>query len=137
MIGVRERPAAALAGAALLLVGVLGLLPGVTAHYGDLAFAGRGSGAKLFGVFQVSILLDLVHLALGGAGLASSRTRERAAAFLGAGGGACLVLWLLGVASAGYWIPLNTADNWLHFGFGLVLLGLGSVRGRRPTAAVL
>jgi len=137
VISVPQRPPAVLAGAALVLLGILGLLPGVTAHYGDLELAGRGSGAKLFGLFQVSILLDLVHLALGLAGIVSARTGEGARLFLQVGGGACLLLWLLGVAAAGYWIPLNTADNWLHFVLALVLLALGSVARPRATPAAV
>jgi hypothetical protein len=44
-----------------VLVGVLGFIPGITTHYGDLSFAGDDSGAKLLGIFQVSILHNLVQ----------------------------------------------------------------------------
>src|SRR5579885_2946447 len=56
---------AASAGLLFLLLGVLGFIPGITSHYGDMAFAGPGSGARLFGVFEVSVLHNLVHLLFG------------------------------------------------------------------------
>jgi hypothetical protein len=136
VISLPQRPSAALAGAAFLLIGILGLLPGVTTHYGELAFAGRGSGAKLIGLFQVSILLDAVHLALGAAGVALARTAAGGRTFLSLGGTACLVLWLLGVVDAGDWLPLNAADNKLHFALALVMLALGAGAARPvPTVA--
>ena len=42
-------------GATFLLVGILGFIPGITTNYDDLAFAGSDSGAKLLGLFQVSL----------------------------------------------------------------------------------
>lgn len=44
---------AVLVGLAFVTLGVLGFVPGVTRDYGDLTFAGRDSGADLFGLFQV------------------------------------------------------------------------------------
>jgi hypothetical protein len=46
---------AAIVGVVLLLVGVLGFIPGITTNFGDLSFAGHHSDARLFGLFQVSI----------------------------------------------------------------------------------
>jgi hypothetical protein len=127
---------AALAGLVFLLLGLLGFVPGVTSHSGDLSFA--GGGAKLLGRFQVSILHNAVHLLLGIAGLASARTATGARAFLTLGGVLSLALWFVGAAGAGGWIPLNTADNWLHFLLGIGMIGLGSAdgRGRARAAAV-
>jgi Domain of unknown function (DUF4383) len=124
--------AATIAAAAFVAIGILGLVPGATTHYGDLAFAGHASRAKLFGVFRVSILQDLVHLAIGSAGLGLARTLEGARTFLRVGGAVYLVLWLLGVVAAGRWIPVDTADNWLHFVLGLSLPALGAVTTRGP-----
>ena len=59
-----------LLGVVFLLVGILGFIPGITTHYGDMSFAGDDSGAKLIGIFQVSILHNLVHMLFGIAGLA-------------------------------------------------------------------
>jgi len=126
---------AAVVGVVFLLVGVLGFVPGITTHYGDLSFAGHGSGAKLLGIFQVSILHNLVHLLFGVVGLALAKTIDGARNFLVGGGVVYLALWVLGVASAGDWIPSNTADNWLHFALGIGMIGLGFVASRRPVRA--
>jgi hypothetical protein len=128
---------AALAGVVFVLVGILGFVPGITTHYGDMSFAGHDSGAKLFGLFQVSILHNLVHLMFGVVGLVFAQTAEGARTFLVGGGVVYLVLWLLGVIGAGGWIPANTADNWLHLAFGVGLIALGYVSGRRMTVATV
>jgi Domain of unknown function (DUF4383) len=128
---------AALVGAVFLLVGILGFIPGITTHYGDMSFAGHGSGAKLLGIFQVSILHNIVHLLFGIVGLAMAKSADGARTFLIGGGVVYLVLWLLGIVGGGDWIPVNTADNWLHFVLGIGMVGLGFVTGRdaRRTAA--
>jgi hypothetical protein len=127
---------AALVGVVFLLVGILGFVPGITTHYSDLGFAGHDSGAKLLGIFQVSILHNIVHLLFGVVGLALAKTADGARTFLVGGGAVYLALWVLGVVGAGDWIPVNTADNWLHFalGIGMIALGFVTARGvaRRP-----
>jgi hypothetical protein len=127
---------AALVGIGVLLVGILGFVPGITAHSNDLSFAGHDSGAKLVGTFQVSILHNVVNLLLGVVGIALAKTADRARAFLVGGGAVYLALWVLGVVGGGDSIPMNTADNWLHFGLGVGMLALGFVTargvGRRP-----
>jgi Domain of unknown function (DUF4383) len=127
---------AALVGVAFLLVGILGFVPGATTHYGELSFAGHGSGAKLLGTFQVSILHNLFHLLFGVVGLVLSRTADDAASFLTGGGIVYLALWVLGALGAALWLPANTADNWLHFLLGIGLLGLGFAGGPSRVRAV-
>ncbi|MDX6447554.1 MAG: hypothetical protein QOD08_17, partial [Gaiellaceae bacterium] len=68
--------AALLAGIVFLAVGILGFVPGITTHYGDLTFAGHDSGAKLLGIFQTSILHNIVHLLFGLVGIAMARSWE-------------------------------------------------------------
>jgi hypothetical protein len=117
-------------GVVFLLVGVLGFIPGVTTNYAMLAGAGHHSGALLLGIFNVSILHNIVHLAFGVAGIAMARTPGGAKAFLIGGGVIYLVLWLYGLVidhnSAANFVPVNTADNWLHLvlGVGMIALGL-------------
>ncbi|HWB21433.1 MAG TPA: DUF4383 domain-containing protein [Gaiellaceae bacterium] len=126
---------ALLAGAALIAIGLLGFLPGTTTQYDSISFAGEGSGAKLVGLFQVSILLNLVQLLIGAAGIWLAKTTSGARQYLLGAGVAYLVLWALGIAQAGKWIPVNAADHWLHLGFGAGLIGLafatsGSLRSQ-------
>jgi hypothetical protein len=130
---------AALVGVVFLLVGLLGFVPGITTHYGDLSFAGHDSGAKLLGIFQVSVLHNIVHLLFGVIGLVLAKTADGARTFLVGGGAVYLVLWVVGLVGAADWIPANTADNWLHFGLGVGMIGLGLVASRavdRRVAAV-
>jgi hypothetical protein len=120
--------------ATFLLVGVLGFVPGITTHYGDMGAAGHHSMAKLLGVFQVSVLHNVVHLAFGLVGLALARTALGARAYLLVGGLVYLVLWVYGLVidmdSGANFVPLNTADNWLHFALGAGMLALGMVLNR-------
>ncbi len=118
---------AAFAAVVFLVVGILGFVPGITTHYGDMSFAGHNSGAKLFGIFQVSILVNVVHLLFGVVGLVLARTAAGARNFLVVGGVVYLALWVLGIVGGADWIPANTADNWLHFLLGVGMFGLGYV----------
>jgi hypothetical protein len=110
-------------GIVFLAIGILGFVPGVTSHYGDLHFAG-GSHARLLGEFRVSIVLNLVHVLIGAFAFVAARPVDVALFSLG--------LWLIGVFAAGGRLSLDTADNWLHFVLGVALLGLSTVAGRRP-----
>ena len=127
--------AAALVGAVFLLVGVLGFIPGITTDYDGLRAAGHESEAELLGVFQVSVLHNVVHLLFGAAGLALARTASGARAFLIGGGAIYLVLWLYGLVvdktSEANFVPLNNADDWLHFVLGVAMVALGVLLGRR------
>ena len=128
---------ALLVGVVFLLVGILGFVPGITTHYGDLSFAGHDSGAKLLGVFQVSILHNIVHLLFGVVGIALAKAPDTARTYLVGGGVVYLALWVLGLVGGANWIPANTADNWLHFGLGVGMIGLGFVSSRATTRTAL
>jgi hypothetical protein len=132
--------AALAVGAVFLLVGILGFIPGVTTNYDQLAGAGHESEALLLGIFQVSILHNIVHLLFGAAGIALARSIAGARNYLIWGGAIYLVLWLYGMfidhESTANFVPLNTADNWLHFilGIGMIALGLLLTRNRNHSA---
>ena len=138
--GSRVQAASALVGAVFLLVGVLGFVPGITTNYDSLQGAGHESHAELLGLFQVSVLHNVVHLLFGVAGMALARTASTARAFLVGGGAIYLVLWLYGLvvdkASQANFVPLNAADDWLHFVLGLGMIALGVVLGRRAAGGV-
>lgn len=125
---------ALLVGIVFLLVGILGFVPGITTNYDEMKFAGKDSGAELLGIFQVSILHNIVHLLFGIAGIAMARTWSGARTFLVGGGVIYLVLWLYGLIvsqdSGGNFVPVNSADNWLHFFLGVGMIGLGFVTTR-------
>ncbi|MDQ0578031.1 DUF4383 domain-containing protein [Streptomyces rishiriensis] len=131
--------AALITGVVFLLVGVLGFIPGITTNYDTMEFAAHHSEARLLGIFQVSILHNLVHLAFGVAGLVLSRTAAQARLYLLVGGAIYLVLWLYGMLidrdSAANFVPVNTADNWLHLLLGLGMIAIGALltRGRSAT----
>jgi arginine exporter protein ArgO len=129
--------AALLVGAVFLLVGILGFIPGVTTNYSTMEFATHESGAKLLGIFQVSILHNLVHLAFGIAGLALARTASGAYSYLLVGGAIYLVLWIYGLAvshgSDANFVPFNDADDWLHFVLGIAMIALALLLGRRTS----
>lgn len=132
--------AALLVGAVFLVVGVLGFVPGVTTDYDMLTFAGHHSGARLLGVFEVSILHNIVHLLFGIGGVLLARTAVTSKAYLIGGGIVYLVLFLYGVLidhdSAANFVPVNEADNWLHLGLGVVMVALGLLTSRARTRAV-
>lgn len=127
--------AAMLVGAIFLLVGILGFIPGITTSYGSMEFASHESGAKLLGIFQISVLHNLVHLLYGVAGLAMARTASAAYSYLLVGGAIYLVLWIYGLAvghdTDANFVPLNTADDWLHFVLGILMIGLALLLSRR------
>lgn len=124
-----------LVGIVFLLVGIAGFIPGVTENFDEITFAGHESGAELLGVFQVSVLHNIVHLLFGVVGLAAATRHASSRTYLLVGGLIYLALWVYGLAtdhdSDANFVPLNDADNWLHLGLGagMVLLGLVLARG--------
>ncbi|MBP2326203.1 hypothetical protein JOF56_006588 [Kibdelosporangium banguiense] len=146
----RPRPhpgqqAAAGVGAVFLLLGLLGFTPGITSGLGQITVAGQGSGAMLLGVFLISVLHNVVHLAFGVAGLRMGRTLRGARRYLLVGGLVYLLLYLYGMLidlrSGGNFMPVNDADNWLHLvlgtgmialsGLTLIKMGLSPSAGKR------
>jgi arginine exporter protein ArgO len=125
-------------GAVFLIVGILGFIPGITTNYDSMTFAGHESDAKLLGIFEVSVLHNLVHLLFGVLGLALGRRADTAKYFLIGGGAIYLILWLYGLVidknDSANFVPLNSADDWLHFVLGIGMIALGVLTTRRTTA---
>ncbi len=122
---------ARLVGIVFLLVGIAGFIPGLTTNlYDGLEFAGNDGNAELLGLFQVSVLHNIVHGLFGIAGLALAATASGARTYLVGGGAIYIALFLLGIIGGGDWIPVNDADNWLHLLLGAGMIGLGVVTTR-------
>lgn len=121
-----------------LLVGVLGFVPGITTRYNDMEVAGHESMAMLLGIFMVSALHNVVHLLYGIVGVLASRTARASRTYLIVGGVVYLVLWIYGLVvdqdSSANFVPLNTADNWLHLVLGIGMIGLGVIVGKKLAA---
>ena len=134
-LGTPVQTAALAVGAVFLVVGVLGPVPGITTNYDQLTFAGHHSNAGLLGIFNVSVLHNLVHLAFGVAGIALARTFNSARSYLIGGGVVYLVLFICGLVvdhdSWAKFVPVNDADNWLHLGPAVAVIALGAALGRR------
>jgi hypothetical protein len=127
--------AAVAVGAVFLAVGVLGFVPGITTNYDHLTFAEHHFDAALLGIFNVSVLHNPVHVALGVAGIALARTCNSARSYLIGGGIVYLVLFIYGLVidhdSSANFVPVNDADNWLHLGLVVAMIALGAALGRR------
>ena len=121
--------AALVVGIVFLLVGIAGFIPGVTSNYDDMEFAGHESGAELLGIFQVSVLHNLVHVLFGVLGIAAARRWQAARLYLIGGGAIYLVLVVYGLLvdhdDDANFVPVNDADDWLHLVLGAGMIALG------------
>jgi arginine exporter protein ArgO len=126
-------------GVVFLLVGILGFIPGITSDYNTMMFAGHESEAKLLGIFQVSILHNIVHLLFGVAGLAMAKTVSGARNYLLGGGIIYAILWIYGLVigqdSAANFVPVNSADNWLHLLLAVAMIALALALSRKRDTA--
>lgn len=121
-------------GIVLLAVGVLGFIPGVTTQYSELRFLGPDSRAMFLGLFQVSMLLNVVQLAVGATGFAMSRNGMGARNFL-MGFGLLYIIFsvyglIVGVESAANFLSFNTTDNWTYLVLGVAMIGAGWLLSR-------
>jgi hypothetical protein len=131
--------AALAVGVVFLLVGILGFIPGITSNFDQLGFAGSGSEAALLGIFQVSVLHNIVHLLFGVAGIVMAKTVTGAYNFLLWGGVVYAVLFIYGLVvphdSAANFVPVNAADNILHLVLAIAMIALALVlRDKHHTA---
>lgn len=110
-------------GAVFVLVGLLGFMVS-----GGHPAVGH-EGGLLLGVFEVNLLHNLVHLAVGAALIAGAIAGVRASRLVNTTIGAVyLVVGLVGLMITGGsldLIALNGADNGLHIVSGLALLAVG------------
>ncbi|MFD5226366.1 DUF4383 domain-containing protein [Microbacterium sp. NPDC058342] len=127
-------------GIVFLLVGIAGFIPGLTTNIEMVEFAGHTSEAMLLGIFQVSVLHNIVHLLFGVAGLVLARRFAWSKNYLIWGGVIYALLLVYGLFlhgdHAANFVPLNAADNWLHGALAVTMILLGVLLGRRhPSVA--
>jgi hypothetical protein len=123
------RNAAKVFGVVLLLIGVLGFVPGLT------------DDNHLLGIFHVDFLHNLVHLATGAAALMAARTSEAASRkYFQVFGVVYGLVTLLGFMSGDKDVlgvmANNMADNLLHLGITVLslVLGFGGPKAATPEA---
>jgi hypothetical protein len=95
----------------------------------------------LLGLFQVSILHNIVHPLFGVAGILLARSFGGARAYLIGGGVIYLMLFsyglLVGQDSVANFVPVNTADDILHLILGIGMIGLGVALSRARTTTTV
>lgn len=126
----------------ILTIGVLGFVPWVTTDLSEISWAGPGTGARLLGWVDVSVLHNAAHIAAGLVGLAMSRTLAAAEMFLIGSGVLAVLLGVYGLVidadTASNFMPVDYAASWLHLAAGVTLVFLGVVLPRHddgPTDA--
>lgn len=128
-----NRLVGAVFGTVYLLVGVAGFFVSSGA-----AFAGTEGGTLI--IFEVNPLHNIVHLAIGAVLLGAAASSVRAArAANSAVGATYLLVGLLGlflIGSPANILALNGADNVLHFGSAVLLLGVGLAADRTSAEGV-
>jgi hypothetical protein len=133
--GLAVQRAALIIGVLFLVIGGFGFVPGVTASLGSITLASHASETMLFGIFQVSIVHNIIHLMLGVAGVAMARTVHGAHRYLLVGGASYLVLFVYGLlvsqSSNENFLPVKRADDMLHLLLGITMVLLGLVLNRR------
>ena len=116
-------------GAVFVVVGLAGFLVS-----GGHPAAGTTGGA-LLGLFQVNVLHNVVHLAIGAVMIAAGLRGDRPARTANRGFGVLyLVLFVAGLFLIGTplnLVALNGGDNILHLVLGIALAGVGFGTDRR------
>ncbi|MBD5786748.1 DUF4383 domain-containing protein [Cellulosimicrobium terreum] len=125
-----NRLLAAVFGVVYLLVGLAGFV--VTSGVGFAATDGKN-----LLLFEVNPLHNIVHLGIGAALLLASRSVAAAKGVNIAVGAVYLLVGVVGlflVGSAANIIALNGADNVLHLGSAILLLGVGLAADKQVDA---
>jgi hypothetical protein len=125
-------------GAIYLLVGIVGFL--VT---GFDNFAGNEQSESLLGIFMINPLHNIVHILIGVAGLALSRTLAGARSFgwlLAVGYAAAFIYGLIAIGEDWDFLNINAGDNVLHLlsavvGLVIALLPVRSAVSHRGSHA--
>lgn len=125
-------------GAIYLLIGIIGFfITGFENFFGNEAGTPHHVDENLLG-FMINPMHNVVHLLIGAAGLALSRTLAGARTYgwlLAVGYGAAFVYGLIAIGEDWDFLNLNAADNVLHILTAIVglVIALGPVRDRVGT----
>lgn len=120
-----------IAGIGFVLAGLLGFIPGVTTapHVQDPALAIESGYGRLFGLFPVNVLHNLVHLALGIWALAVYKDYGKSKSYCKIAGVLYAVLAVAGLIPGLNTMfgltPVHSHDVWLHALFAIPLLYFG------------
>ncbi|MEX1183620.1 MAG: DUF4383 domain-containing protein [Gemmatimonadota bacterium] len=109
-------------GIVFILVALIGFITSGSSMEADPEMA-----PKIFGLFAVNVVHNLVHLAFGIWGVTAARSWGAAKGYCQTAGGIYLVLAGLGLVfpTAFGLIPIGGHDIWLHLLLGLVLAYVG------------
>lgn len=122
-------------GIVLIVVGILGFIPGITTQYNSLAIVGPNSTALLLGLVQISMLLNVIQALIGTIGVVMSRSNPMGARNFLMGFGLLYVVlsiysFIVGVESAANFLSLNVMGAWGFMILGLAMVGAGWLMSR-------
>lgn len=122
-------------GIVYLLIGVMGLIPGLITSVAHEGVAVNTLEGNLLGIFPVNIVHTLVHLIIGVWGIAAYRSYDSARSYAKVVGVLFLVLFLMGLVPGLNTMfgmaPLMGADVWLHLLTGLAGVYFGFIHSER------
>jgi len=120
-------------GLVFLVVGIAGFIPGLLSPLGagDPAVAINGSTGRLFGLFPVNSLHNIVHIVFGIWGLAAYRGHSAAVTYARAVAVIYAILFIAGLIPGLHTlfglVPLYGHDVWLHLVLSVVAAYFGFV----------
>jgi hypothetical protein len=121
-----------------LLIGILGLIPGLLTPLTTTGVTLNVLSGNLFGLFPVNILHTLIHLIVGIWGIVAYRTFSASRSYARTIGVIFIVLFIFGLIPGLNVLfgltPLNGADIWLHLLTGVIALYFG-LTARTPAEA--
>ena len=117
-------------GIVLIVVGILGFIPGITTQYDSLAIVGPNSTALFLGLFQVSMLLNIIQALIGTIGVVMSRNNPMGARNFLMGFGLLYIVLsayslIVGVGAAANFLSLNMTDSWTLMVAGVLMIAAG------------
>ncbi|RKR75759.1 DUF4383 domain-containing protein [Frondihabitans australicus] len=110
----------------LIVIGIIGFIPGIVPHLDQITFAGPYSGAFVFNVFQTSVLQNIVHIVFGLAGFGAVGKRANATKYIAGMSFLFGCLWMYGLlfgnsTFGGNIFPFNPADFSFNIGLSIAL----------------